>query len=151
MSMLLSNTVRMMAALLLLTSLGCQARELGSNYSDTQSITVDSTWVSAVNTCWPAMVHQGYSIEAAKHYLADPNHFRAAFAVYAPLNDATLRAVVAAPVSKAPMPDTSVLMHSQSQILSRMQALSGATGSTNSVAGPDSLCSIQPGLPVGFR
>jgi hypothetical protein len=146
-----SNSARIAATLLLFAPLGCKARELGSSFADEQSPTVDNTWVTAVVACWPAMAHQGYSIEGIKHYLADPLHFRAAFAVYAPLDDGTLRAIVAVPVSRAPMPDTSLLMQSQSPVISRIQAMSGATSSVTSVPGPDSLCSIQPGLPVGFR
>jgi hypothetical protein len=131
--------------------LGCKARELGANYADSQSETVDNTWVTAVESCWPAVAHQGYSTEGIKHYLADPIHFRAAFTVYAPLSDDTLRATVAAPVTNGPMPDTSVLMHTRSAILSRAQATAGTTASRATVPGADSLCSIQPGLPVGFR
>jgi len=132
------------------TPLGCKARELGSNYADAQALTVDNSWVSAVENCWPAVAHQGYSTEAVKHYLADPIHFRAAFAVYAQFSDATLRSMVTAPVNSAPAPDTSVLQQANSPILTRMQATTG-TPSTNRAAGPDSLCSIQPALPVGFK
>jgi len=151
MSVKISNTVSMVAALLLITPLGCKARELGSNYADEQSATVDNTWVTVVDACWPAVAHQNYSIEAVKHYLADPLHFRAAFAVYAPLTDEQLRALIAAPVSSAPYPDTSVLRQSETPILTRVQALAGNTDSTTRIPSADSLCSIQPGLPVGFR
>ena len=151
MSVKISNTVSMVAALLLITPLGCKARELGSNYADEQSATVDNTWVTAVNTCWPAVAHQSYSIEAVKYYLADPVHFRAAFAVYASLTDDMLRAIVAAPLNNAPPPDISELRHTQSSVITRTQALMGVAYAPNQVPGPDSLCSIQPGLPVGFR
>jgi len=142
---------RMVATLLLLTPLGCKARELGANYAETQSATVDDTWVTTVESCWPAVAHQGYSTEAVKHYLADPLHFRAAFAVYAGLSDSMLRAIVTAPVSRAPAADTSVLMHSETSVLTRVQAITGNTNSAGREPGPDSFCSIQPGLPVGFR
>jgi len=140
-----------LTVLLAFACAGCKARELGSSYADTQSETVDNSWVTAVDTCWPSVAHQSYSTEAIKHYLADPLHFRAAFAVYAPLSDSMLRTIVAAPVGSAPAPDTSVLRNSQSAVLTRAQALSGARNSPNGTPGPDSLCSIQPGLPVGFR
>jgi len=136
---------------LLLVCVGCKARELGSNFADTQSATVDNTWVTAADTCWPALAHQDYSIEVVKHYLADPVHFRAAFAVYAQLSDGTLRSIVAAPVANAPPPDVSVLANSQSPVITRTQALMGVTSAPNHIPGADSLCSIQPGLPVGFR
>jgi len=142
------------AALMLLLAFactGCKARELGANYAETQSATVDNTWVTAVESCWPAVAHQGYSTEAVKHYLADPLHFRAAFAVYGGLSDSMLRAIVAAPVSNAPATDTSVLMHSETPVLTRVQAITGNTSSAGREPGPDSFCSIQPGLPVGFR
>jgi len=142
---------RVVATLLLLTPLGCKARELGANYSETQSATVDNTWVTAVESCWPAVAHQDYSVEAVKHYLADPLHFRAAFAVYAGLSDSMLRSIVAAPVSNAPAADTSVLKHAETPVLTRVQAITGNTNSASHEPGPDSFCSIQPGLPVGFR
>jgi len=146
-----SNSARFAATLLLLTPLGCKARELGSSFADTQSATVDNSWVTAVDTCWPAMAHQNYSIEAVKYYLADPVHFRAAFAVYSQLSDGMLRSIVAMPVGNAPPPDISVLANSQSAVITRSQALMGVTSATNHIPGADSLCSIQPGLPVGFR
>jgi hypothetical protein len=147
----ITRIVATLAATLGLALTGCKARELGSNYADTQSATVDNSWVTAVGACWPAVAHQSYSTEAIKHYLADPIHFRAAFAVYAPFTDEMLRSVVAAPVSNAPAPDTSVLVHSVSPVLTRAQALAGAKNASNGTPGTDSLCSIQPGLPVGFR
>jgi hypothetical protein len=147
----LSHAAAALTVLLTFACVGCKARELGANYAETQSAVVDNTWVTAVDACWPAVAHQRYSIEAVKHYLADPLHFRAAFAVYAPFTDDQLRAIVASPVSNAPYPDTSVLMHSEMPILTRVQAMAGYTDSATRAPSPDSLCSIQPGLPVGFR
>jgi len=146
-----SKQARVTATFLLFAPLGCKARELGANYADTQAVTVDDTWVTAVDSCWPAVAHQGYSTEGVKHYLADPLHFRAAFAAYAGLSDGKLRSTVAAPVSSAPPADTSVLAHTQMPILTRTQAITGATNSASYQPAPDSFCSIQPGLPVGFR
>jgi len=151
MSRTFTSAVGLIATLLLFTPLGCKARELGANYADTQAATVDDTWVTAVETCWPAVAHQGYSTEGVKHYLADPLHFRGAFAVYAPLSDGMLRSIVAAPVSDAPGADISVLARSEAPILTRTQAATGVTNTASREPGPDSLCSIQPGLPVGFR
>jgi hypothetical protein len=148
---ILTTTATVLATAIVLACFGCKARELGANYAETQSETVDNSWVTAVDTCWPAVAHQSYSTEAIKHYLADPLHFRAAFAVYATLTDGMLRAVVAAPVGSAPAPDTSVLKNSVSPVLTRAQALAGVKDASNGTPGPDSLCSIQPGLPVGFR
>jgi hypothetical protein len=136
---------------LALACCGCKARELGANYADTQSETVDNSWVSAVEACWPAVAHQGYSTAAVKYYLADPLHFRAAFTGYATLNDDMLRTIVAAPVSSAPPVDTSVLAHTEMPVLTRVQAAAGVTNTAGRATGPDSFCSIQPGLPVGFR
>jgi hypothetical protein len=151
MSRTTSNSARIAITLLLITPLGCKARELGATYADTQSMTVDDSWANAVESCWPALAQQGYSQEAVKHYLADPLHFRAAFAVYAQFSDASLRSMVTAPVSSAPAPDTSVLQKANSPLLTRTQAAAGVTSSSNRVPSLDSLCSIQPGLPVGFR
>ena len=130
---------------------GCKARELGANYADTQAATVDNTWVTAVESCWPAVAHQGYSTDTVKHYLADPLHFRAAFTAYASLGDNMLLTMVAAPVNNAPPTDTSVLAHSVMPILTRAQAITGKTNSAGREVGPDSFSAIQPGLPVGFR
>jgi hypothetical protein len=85
-----------------------------------------------------------------KHYLADPLHFRAAFAAYAQFSDSTLRSMIAAPVSDAPVADISVL-NADKPILTRLQAMTGVTETNSRTAGQDSLCSIQPGLPVGFK
>jgi len=85
---------------------------MGVNFADQQAKSVDTTWVTAIKTCWPDVGHQGYSLEGMKRYLADPLHFRAAFSTYAALNDAELRTVVTKPVMSAPPPDSSLLSHS---------------------------------------
>jgi len=146
----ISNSACITVGLMLLLPLGCKARELGSNYADTQATSVDNSWVTAVDSCWPAVAHQGYSTEAVKYYLADPIHFRAAFAVYAQFSDDTLRTMVETPVSNAPAADISVLQ-TDKPILTRVQAMTGVSDTSNRMPGSDSFCSIQPGLPVGFR
>jgi len=136
---------------------GCEAREMGVNFADQQAKSVDTTWVTAIKTCWPDVGHQGYSLEGMKRYLADPLHFRAAFSTYAALNDAELRTVVTKPVMSAPPPDSSLLSHSQTAVFTRSQAISGvdqqnASATDNTTAAPtDALCAIHSGTPVGFR
>ncbi len=142
------------AALLAATGLcGCEAREMGTTFADKQANAVDNTWVAAVKTCWPDVAHQGYSLPGMKRYLADPLHFRAAFSTYSALTDAQLLIIVTKPIQDAPPPDTSVLDHAQTPILTRDQAISGArpTSNSNGATPPDALCAIQTGTPVGFR
>ena len=130
---------------------------MGVNFADQQAKSVDNSWVTAVNTCWPDVAHQGYSLEGMKRYLADPLHFRAAFSTYAALDDAALRGLVTKPVMSAPAPDSSLLSHSQTAVFTRSQAISGvnqqnaAATDTNTAAPPNALCAIHSGTPVGFR
>ena len=153
-----TNSLRLTAAAFAATALcGCEAREMGVNFADQQAKSVDNSWVTAINTCWPDVAHQGYSLEGMKRYLADPLHFRAAFSTYAALNDSELRTVVTRPVMAAPPPDSSLLSHSQTAVFTRSQAISGvnqqnASATDNTTAAPtDALCAIHSGTPVGFR
>ncbi|MDE1161765.1 MAG: hypothetical protein PW792_07435 [Acidobacteriaceae bacterium] len=136
---------------------GCKAREMGITFSNTQATSVDDSWLLAAYACWPDMAHVGYSKADIKRYLSDPLHFRAAFAAYSPLSDASLIKIVAQPVLDAPVPDTSVLEHSLNPVITRRQALAGGsirgtlTSDNNSLAPADTLCAIQAGTPVGFK
>ena len=149
------------AAVLLLAGCGalagCKAREMGIQFADKQAAKVDNSWLIAANSCWPDLTHSGYSLLDVKRYLADPLHFRATFATYGSLDNKQLIDVVTGPVTAAPAPDTSVLDHSQSPVLTRQQAVSRKDlngtlpANNNGVAPADALCAIQPGTPVGFR
>ena len=149
----------MVSAAFLATTLlcGCKAREMGVNFSDQQSTTVDDSWLTAVKTCWPDVGHQGYSVPGLKRYLADPLHIRAAFGSYASLTDSQLRAMIARPVNEAPAPDTVALAHSNTPVFTRDQAVAGtdpknaAADQTDGSAPPDALCAVQSGTPIGFK
>jgi hypothetical protein len=136
---------------------GCKAREMAVDFADKQAASVDNSWLIAANHCWPDLKHQGFNIDDVKHYLVDPLHFRATFAGYSPLSDSELRAIVTKPVNAAPAPDTSVFDHSTKAVLTRNDALSGMNpqgtlvSQGNGLAPADTLCAIQPGVPVGFR
>ncbi len=41
---------------------GCKARQMGVDFADKQAANVDNTWLIAVNSCWPDLAHQGYSV-----------------------------------------------------------------------------------------
>ena len=156
-----ARTGLLVAAALLLAGSGvlsgCKAREMGIQFADKQARNVDNSWLIAANSCWPELTHSGYSLLDVKRYLADPLHFRATFAAYASLDNQQLIRVVTQPVKDAPAPDTSVLDHSQSPVLTRQQAVSRSNlqgtlpANNNGVAPADALCAIQPGTPVGFR
>jgi hypothetical protein len=161
MTVRLHNSVRMLTAVAGVAAAcstgGCKAREMGVDYADQQAARVDNTWLVAANHCWPDLRHQGFSVDAIQHFMADPLHFRATFGAYAPLSDARLRNIVMHPVAEAPSPDTSVFDHSQTPLLTRADAVTGSNprgtlvSEGNGLAPDDTLCAIQPGVPVGFR
>jgi len=136
---------------------GCEAREMGVTFADSQAKLVDNSWVTATQTCWLGIPSQHYTVASMKRYLADPIHFRAAFSTYAALDDNELRALVAKPVKDAPPPDTTMLAHSSMPVFTRAQALSGTNArdavasNTDGATPPDAFCAAQPGTPVGFK
>ena len=137
---------------------GCEARELGVNVADSQAKQVDESWVKATTTCWTGIPSQHYTDASMKRYLADPIHFRAAFATYSALDDNELRAMVSKPVSAAPPPDTTMLAHSSTPVFTKAQALAGTdphsdavVSNTNGSTPADAFCAAQPGTPVGFK
>ena len=136
---------------------GCKARELGTQFSDERAASVDNSWLIAANSCWPDLTHSGYSLLDVKRYLADPLHFRATFGTYASLTDKQLMQIVTRPVTAAPAPDTSSLDHGSQPVLTRTEAVTRShlqgtlVQDNNGFAPADSLCAIQPGVPVGFR
>jgi hypothetical protein len=153
------NSTRMLTALAAVSIVacsGCEARQLGVAFSDKQAENVDITWVEAAKACWPALTHS-YDVLSMRRYLADPMHFRATFGTYSSLSDSDLRSIVLRPVTAAPAPDSSMLSHSQTAVITRYQAISGFDSSTatanttDSAAPPDALCAVHPGTPVGFR
>ena len=135
---------------------GCSSKHTGAGTLDTQGRNVDPSWVTAAQTCWPDLSRQGYSVDAIKRDLADAASFRNAFPVYTAQPEANIRALLEKPLQTAPPPDVSKLTHSQTPVITRGQAGAGtglgdaAVASTNGIAPPDGLCSLQPGAPVGF-
>jgi hypothetical protein len=109
-----------------------------------------------MNACWPELGKQGYTSDAIRHDLADLTAFHNAFPVYVAQGKDALDTLLTKPVEAAPTPDVTKLTHSQTPVLTRGQATqgTGAQGavvpSTNGLAPPDALCSIQPGVPQGF-
>lgn len=159
MTLLPSNSRRTaLAALAMALCLsGCKARELGSSFSDKQAASVDGSWLVVAGTCWPDMLHSGYSLAGIKSYLADPLHFRATFPTYAAFTDSALRDIITKPVQSAPQGDTDLFSHTSNRVLTRQQAIDGKASEAvlpadnNNVAPADSFCALQKGLPVGFR
>ncbi|MEO6922373.1 MAG: hypothetical protein ABI142_00980 [Bryocella sp.] len=150
------RTLLALAAVSVMSCVGCEAKQIGVAFSDKQAEKVDNTWVTAARSCWPALAH-GYDSASLKRYIADPMHFRAAFGTYSTLSDEQLRGIVLRPVTVAPTPDASILTSSQTPVMTRYQAVSGfdsanaTANTTDSAAPPDALCAIHPGVPVGFR
>ena len=134
---------------------GCKPTEFNQVYAPTQSRSVDPSWIAAAKHCWPAIDHDGYSNSVIEHQLADPLHFRATFAAYAALPNASLLDLIAHPVSAAPALDAGLFANSHSPVLTRAQALNGAPTDSQMPAGgttpPDPFCTLQTGMPVGFR
>ena len=117
---------------------------------------VHETWITAVQSCWPAIAKSGRSNPDLEHYLVDPAHFRLVFPSYADLTDAQIKTGLAASIVRSPKANIKTLAHSATPVLTRIQAASGATAedavvsSTDGFAPSDSLCSIQTGTPAGF-
>lgn len=152
-----SNSALALTAISAATALaltGCKPTEFNQVYAPTQSRHVDPSWIAAAKHCWPAIEHDGYSNSVIEHQLADPLHFRATFAAYAILPDASLIDLIAKPVSAAPPLDAGLFANSRTPVLTRAQALKGAPDSQIAPSGttpPDPFCTLQPGMPVGFR
>lgn len=154
----LARTTVALAAIALSCALpGCKARELGSSFSDKQATSVDNSWLIVAGTCWPDMMHSGYSLAGVKSYLEDPLHFRATFPTYAAFTDSALRDLITKPVASAPQGDTDMFSHTSNRVLTRDQAIAGKVNDgvlpadTNNIAPADSFCAVQKGLPAGFR
>ena len=132
---------------------GCKPRTMGIAYSSTQASSADRSWLTAAQSCWPALAHSGLSDEALEHNLADPLHFRAAFGGYASLSDTEIESVVVHPVSAAPLPDHAALLRSATPVLTLSQAASGATpqSAPQGDLPEDALCAVHSGIPVGFN
>jgi len=153
-----ARTTLALAAIFLSCMLsGCKARELGSNFSEKQAASVDNSWLIVAGTCWPDMLHSGYSLAGIKSYLVDPLHFRAVFPTYASFSDSTLRDLITKPVQSAPQGDTDILGHTSNRVLTRQQAIDGKVNDAvlpadnNNIAPADAFCAVQKGLPVGFK
>jgi hypothetical protein len=136
---------------------GCRANEMGVKFSDREALSVDPSWLAAAKSCWPDLAHNGDTSADINRYLADPLHFRATFGGYAALSDRTLRAIVSKPAAEAPAPDSSVLTGANTPVLTRGQAVAGAStqqavaSAPDGIAPPDALCAIHSGTPVGFK
>ncbi len=141
----------------LLSLAGCKARDMGVPTADNTAESVDASWVTATKSCWPELEHDGYSVAGIKHNLADPLRFRSTFPSYAAQEESSLRALVTKPLMEAPAPDATVLLNSRTPVLTRAQAMAGASPhqatvqSTQTLAPPDALCAVHAGPPVGFK
>ena len=85
-----------------------------------------------------------------------PRPHPSAFPVYGAQTDDALDVDLAKPLQTAPAPDVSRLTHSQTPVFNRGQAVNGTNPrdavvqSTNGIAPPDGVCSLQSGIPQGF-
>ncbi len=141
----------------LLLPAACSSKHTGAGTVTRSGRLVDPSWVTATQACWPDLTKNGYTADDLKRNLADSGSFHNAFPVYTAQSRADIDALLAKPLGIAPGPDISKLTHAQTPVLTRGQAALG-TGpqaavvqSTNGIAPPDALCSIQPGVPQGFR
>ena len=139
-----------------LTISGCSSKHTGAPVATSSGRNVDSSWITALNACWPDLTKQGYSADDIRRNLVIADHFSGAFPVYAAETGRSLDDLLGKPLTIAPPPDTSKLFHSQTPVLTRGQAVEG-TGPgmavvqhTEGSAPPDSFCSIQTGIPQGF-
>ena len=136
---------------------GCKAHDMGVPTSKNTADFVDASWVTATQSCWPELQHDGYSLAGIKHNLADPLRFRSTFPSYAAQDEKNLRALVTKPLLDAPSPDGTVLLNARTPVLTRGQAAAGQhpdpalVTSPNGTAPPDALCAVHAGTPVGFR
>ena len=151
-----NSTLLATAALLAAAALsGCKARQLGVAFDDNQAKSVDKSWIAAARACWPNMNDDTFDNAQMQRFLADPGHVRAAFSTFSYLSDSDLRVFVTKPIQQAPAPDSSMLSHASTPVLTRAQAVAGVNAqnasTTDGAAPPDALCSIHNGNPVGFR
>ena len=143
-------------ALTLLPVSGChhQTTATGSMDSPGQPASIDNSWINAARSCWPDLAQQGYSnADIARNLL---NHLGSAFPAYSALSARTLDADLSMPITSILPPDVTKLENSSTPVLTRGQAVAGTpprqaiVQSTHGQAPPDSLCSIQSGIPDGF-
>ena len=139
--------------------IGCHSRPEsapGSTLPAGQAASVDASWVTAAESCWPAIRQSGRSLKNIREYLLAPDHLRSTFPSYAGLSNDQIAGNLTLPIASILPPDTSRLAHSQTPVLTRGQAAAGTgpdravVSATNGIAPPDSLCSIQSGTPDGF-
>jgi hypothetical protein len=145
------------AAVMLLSGIavsGCGKRPTGSG---APGDLVDSSWVTAAESCWPDLIRDGYHARKIEKNLAVPPRFRSTFPSYSAQSDQQIRALLTRSLGSAPVPDISRLTHSQTPVLTRRQAAAGTSpqaavaANTQAIAPPDALCAIQTGTPAGFR
>jgi hypothetical protein len=144
-----ARRISVLATSLLISCVGCHARQLGSTVSPTRATRVDHSWVIAARSCWPALNSESEGIIAAS--LLDPIGFRGAFAGFAGYSDSEVEQMVAAPLLDAPPSDTSFLRNAASAPLTREQAIASQAPTRTAEVTPDSLCIVRSGTPVGFR
>lgn len=135
---------------------GCSHKHTGGPVVTSSGQFLDPSWLTATQSCWPDLARQGYGADDVRHNLANLDHFRSAFPVYAALSRADLDDILGKPLQTGPDPDITRLAHSPYPVLTRGQAAAGTSPqmavvqSTNGQAPPDAFCSIQPGIPQGF-
>lgn len=119
-----------------------------------QPASVDHSWISAAKSCWPDLSKNGYTDDDIARNLLD--HLGAGFPSYSALSGHGSRADLSMPITSVLAPDVTRLENSSTPVLTRGQAVAGTpprgaiVQSTNGNAPPDSLCSIQSGIPDGF-
>lgn len=145
------------ASLALLYATGCHHQKRtadGSIAGPGQANSVDNSWINAAKTCWPDLAKNGYSNDDIARNLI--HHIGAAFPAYSALSRNGTDADLSMPVTSVLPPDVTKLENSQTPVLTRGQAVAGVgpqgaiVQNTNGNAPPDSLCSIQTGIPQDF-
>lgn len=136
---------------------GCARQKntaVGSTAAPGKPASVDRTWVAAARSCWPDLAKNGYTERDISEGLL--HHLGAAFPTYSALKNNGGHADLSMPITTVLPPDVAAVEHSQTPVLNRGQAVAGTpperavAQSTNNDAPPDSLCSIQSGIPQGF-
>lgn len=102
------------SALVLIVStifvLGCSSKHKGAPVVTSASgHHIDSSWLTALNACWPDLAKQGYTADQLHRNLADAGSFRHAFPVYTAQSGDSIEDLLGKPMQAAPPPDTSKL------------------------------------------
>ena len=126
----------------------------GSMAKPGAAASVDNSWINAARACWPDLVKNGYTTDNIGRNLI--HHLGDAFPAYSALGNKGTDADLSMPIATVLPPDVTKLQNSSTPVLTRGQAVQGVgpqgaiVQSTHGSAPPDTLCSIQPGVPPGF-